>query len=112
MLDPEEGTSVFQTDLLKDKVVFITGGGTGLGLGMAKKLAELGARLAIASRSRDHLEAGAEELKKKGAQVHVATCDVRKFDEVEAAVASTVEKFGRIDALINNAAGNFLCPSE
>ncbi len=103
---------MYRTDLLKDKVIFITGGGTGLGKSMALRFAELGAKLVLASRSRDHLDPTAEEIRKKGAECHVATCDVRKYDEVEAAVKSSVAKFGRIDALVNNAAGNFLSQTE
>jgi NAD(P)-dependent dehydrogenase (short-subunit alcohol dehydrogenase family) len=103
---------VFRNDLLKDKVILVTGGGTGLGLAMARRFGELGAKLVLASRSLDHLETAATELRGKGADVHVATCDVRKYDEVEAVVASSVAKFGRIDGLVNNAAGNFLAPTE
>src|SRR5580693_2535513 len=103
---------MFRTDLLKGKVVLVTGGGTGLGKSMALRFAELGARLVLASRSREHLDPAAAEIAAKGAECHVTTCDVRRYDEVEAAVRSSVERFGRIDALVNNAAGNFLCPTE
>src|SRR5947209_4845654 len=103
---------MFRTDLLKDKVVVVTGGGTGLGKAMALRFAELGAKLVLASRSREHLDPTAEEIRAKGAECHVGTCDLRRSGEVEAVVRSSVERFGRIDALVNNAAGNFLCPTE
>jgi NAD(P)-dependent dehydrogenase (short-subunit alcohol dehydrogenase family) len=103
---------MFRSDLLAGKVILVTGGGTGLGKSMALRFAELGAKLVIASRSLEHLESAAAEIRGKGAECHVATCDVRRYDEVEAAVASLVSRFGRIDALVNNAAGNFLCPTE
>jgi len=103
---------MFRTDLLKDKVILVTGGGTGLGKAMSLRFAELGARLSLASRQREHLDEAASEIRAKGAECHVGTCDVRRYDEVEAVVRSTVERFGRVDALVNNAAGNFLCPTE
>lgn len=103
---------MFRPDLLKGKVILVTGGGTGLGKAMALRFAELGAKLVLASRSRDHLDPTAEEIRGKGAECHVGTCDVRKYDEVEAVVKSAVERFGRVDGLINNAAGNFLSQTE
>jgi NAD(P)-dependent dehydrogenase (short-subunit alcohol dehydrogenase family) len=103
---------VFRNDLLKNKVILVTGGGTGLGKAMSLRFAELGAKLVLASRSREHLDATAAEIQAKGAECHVGTCDVRKYDEVEAVVRSSVARFGRIDALVNNAAGNFLSQTE
>src|SRR5438105_6321906 len=103
---------MFRTDLLKGKAILVTGGGTGLGKAMSLRFAELGAKLVLASRSKEHLDPTAEEIRAKGAECHVGTCDVRKYDEVEAVVKSAVERFGRIDALVINAAGNFLCPTE
>jgi NAD(P)-dependent dehydrogenase (short-subunit alcohol dehydrogenase family) len=102
---------MFRTDLLKDKVILVTGGGTGLGKAMALRFAELGAKLVLASRSREHLDPTAAEIREKS-ECHVGTCDVRRYEEVEAVVRSAVERFGRIDALVNNAAGNFLSPTE
>ena len=103
---------MFQKDLLKDKVIFITGGGTGLGKSMALGFAGLGAKIAICGRRRDVLEAAAKEFGKKGAEVFFDTCDIRKYDEVEKVVDGIYQKFGKIDGLINNAAGNFICPTE
>jgi NAD(P)-dependent dehydrogenase (short-subunit alcohol dehydrogenase family) len=105
---------VFRSDLLKDKVIVVTGGGTGLGKSMATRFAELGARLVLTSRSLDHLTTGAEEIRGKvaGARVEPIACDLRQPDHVEAMVKQTVEKFGRVDILINNAAGNFLAQTE
>jgi NAD(P)-dependent dehydrogenase (short-subunit alcohol dehydrogenase family) len=103
---------VFRNDLLAKKTILVTGGGTGLGKAMALRFAELGANLVLASRKREHLEEAATEMRAKGAQVLVETCDVRKYEEVEKVVESACTRFGSIDALVNNAAGNFLCPTE
>ena len=103
---------MFRPDLLKNKTILVTGGGTGLGKSMALRLAELGANLVVASRKPDHLEAAAKEIGAKGAPCLTVACDVRDFAQVENAVKQAVERFGRLDALINNAAGNFLCPTE
>ncbi len=105
---------MFKTDLLKGKVVVVTGGGTGLGKSMALRFAQLGAKLVLTSRSLDHLQPAAEEIRQavSGAEVQVAACDIRMPDQVEAMVQGTVEKFGKLDVLINNAAGNFLAQTE
>jgi len=103
---------MFRGDLLKDKVVIVTGGGTGLGKSMALRFAELGARLSLTSRSSEHIESAAEEIRKRGGEAHAVACDVRQPDQVDAMVRSTVEKFGRVDVLVNNAAGNFLAQTE
>ena len=81
---------------------------------MATRFAELGARLVLTSRSLAHLEPTAEELRKKikGAEIHAVACDIRQPAEVDAMVASAVAKFGRVDVLLNNAAGNFLAQTE
>lgn len=101
----KEGTFAGRTAL-------ITGGGTGLGLSMALKLADLGANLALVSRDPGHIEPACEKVRERGAKAIAVRCDVRKFEEVEAAVDETEKTFGGIDVLINNAAGNFLCPTE
>ncbi|RMG11843.1 MAG: SDR family oxidoreductase, partial [Planctomycetota bacterium] len=93
-------------------VIVVTGGGTGLGKSMALRFAELGARLVIASRRREVIEAAVAEVEERGAQGLAVPCDVRDPAAVDALVARAVERFGRIDALVNNAAGNFLCPTE
>ena len=103
---------MFRDGLLDGKVVVVTGGGTGLGKAMATRFAELGARLVLTSRSRAHLDPTADELRQKGAEVLVVPCDIRVFTEVEAMVNDTVARFGRIDILVNNAAGNFLAQTE
>lgn len=103
---------MFQPGLLKDKVIIVTGGGTGLGRAMAERFGELGARLVITSRNPEHLESTAAELRVRGVQVIAPPCDVRSPEAVEAMLDATIKQYGRVDALINNAAGNFLCPSE
>jgi NAD(P)-dependent dehydrogenase (short-subunit alcohol dehydrogenase family) len=79
---------------------------------MAHRFGSLGANLLIASRKEDVLKAASDELKETGADVAWAVCDVRKPDEVSAMVQVAKEKFGAIDVLLNNAAGNFICPTE
>ncbi|HEY9775558.1 MAG TPA: SDR family oxidoreductase [Planktothrix sp.] len=95
-----------------NKVAIITGGGTGLGKAMAKKLVERGDKVVLASRNPDHIEPAARELVEAGGEAIAIQTDVRDAAQVELLVNKTVEKFGRIDILINNAAGNFTVPSE
>jgi len=103
---------MFQEDLLKNKTIIITGGGTGLGKSMAQRFGELGANLVITSRKQEVLDATAIELRETGAQVLPIACDVRKPIEVQNVVDETINKFGKIDILLNNAAGNFISPTE
>jgi len=103
---------IFQTDLLKDKTIIITGGGTGLGKSMAVRFAELGAKLVIASRKEEVLKQAQKEIQSKGAQTLAIPCDIRRPAEVQAMVSQVIEKFNSIDVLINNAAGNFISPTE
>src|SRR6185295_17268660 len=103
---------MFRSDLLKDKVVVVTGGGTGLGKSMALRFAQLGAKLVLTSRSPDHINGAAEEIRKAGGVAEAIPCDVRKPETVDAMVEAAVAKLGKIDVLINNAAGNFLAQTE
>ncbi|HEV2735338.1 MAG TPA: SDR family NAD(P)-dependent oxidoreductase, partial [Longimicrobiaceae bacterium] len=103
---------MFRDDLLREKTVLVTGGGSGLGLSMAKKFAALGARVAITGRSEERLAGAAREIDPTGERVFTHPCDVRDFAQVEAAVAAVDERFGGVDVLVNNAAGNFLAATE
>lgn len=103
---------MFRDDLLSGKTVLVTGGGSGLGLSMAKKFAALGGRVAITGRSAERLSGAAAEIDPSGERVFAHPCDVRDFAQVEALVAAVVERFGGVDVLVNNAAGNFLAPTE
>lgn len=103
---------MFEKGLLEQKTIIITGGGTGLGKSMAQRFGELGANLIITSRKQDVLDSTAIELRETGAQVLPIACDVRKPLEVQNVVDETIKKFGKIDILINNAAGNFISPTE
>ena len=93
-------------------VALITGGGTGLGRAIGVALAQDGYNLAIASRSADHLTAGAGELRGRGARVLEVPTDVRVPDQVAHLVDSVHREYGRLDVLVNNAAGNFVAPAE
>ena len=103
---------MFQTGLLKGKSIIITGGGTGLGKSMATRFAELGADLVITSRRQNVIDETAEELRQYGGQVLAVSCDVRDPDQVQHMVDETVKTFSKIDILLNNAAGNFISPTE
>lgn len=103
---------MFKENCLDGQTVIVTGGGTGLGKSMALRFAELGANLVITSRNLEHLEPAAEEIRKLGAKALAIPCDIRDFAKVEAMVAEAEAEFGHIDTLVNNAAGNFLCPTE
>jgi NAD(P)-dependent dehydrogenase (short-subunit alcohol dehydrogenase family) len=98
--------------LLQDKVVWITGGGTGLGRAMASRFGELGARLVLSGRRPEPLEEAAAAIRERGGTACSAPCDVREPKSVDAALERALAESGRLDALVNNAAGNFLCPSE
>ncbi len=98
---------------LTDKTIVVTGGGTGLGRAMATYFLKLGAHVVIASRKLDVLEKAASEMEAEmGGQVLPVACDVRDMSSVEQLLAAAVERFGRVDALLNNAAGNFISPTE
>jgi len=104
---------MFKDNELKDKVIIVTGGGSGLGKSMTKYFMQLGAKVVITSRKMEKLQATADELSKetKGEILPIA-CDVRSYAEVENVLAKTLEKFGKVDGLVNNAAGNFISPTE
>jgi len=104
---------MLRDDALKGKTVIITGGGTGLGKSMGTYISQLGANLVISSRKTDVLEKAAAEIAKEtGNDVLPVTCDVRNYEEVENVLNTAVDKFGQVDILINNAAGNFISPTE
>jgi NAD(P)-dependent dehydrogenase (short-subunit alcohol dehydrogenase family) len=103
---------VFQRDLLKGRAIFLTGGGTGLGRSMALRFSELGARLFLVGRREEPLRETCEEIRRLGADATYATCDVRDYAAVEAAAAQAEQQFGEINALVNNAAGNFIARTE
>jgi NAD(P)-dependent dehydrogenase (short-subunit alcohol dehydrogenase family) len=103
---------VFQPDLLKDRAIFITGGGTGLGRSMALRFAELGARMFLVGRREQPLMETCDEIHRTGGAAAFATCDVRDFAAVEAAAAAAEAQYGRIDTVVNNAAGNFIARTE
>ena len=104
---------MLRDDALKGKTIVVTGGGSGLGKAMSTYFLELGANVVITSRNMEKLENTAKELEEKtGGQVLPVQCDVRHYDQVEAMVNASVDKFGQVDVLLNNAAGNFISPTE
>ena len=104
---------MLKPDALKGKTIIITGGGTGLGKSMGKYMLQLGANLVITSRKKDVLDKTASELETEtGGKVLALSCDVRKYDEIENVLKETESRFGRIDGVLNNAAGNFISPTE
>jgi len=103
---------MFQKDLLKDRAIFLTGGGSGLGRSMALRFAELGAHLFVVGRREEPLKEVCDEIHRTGGSAAYATCDVRDPAAVETAAAAADQQFGRIDTLVNNAAGNFMARTE
>lgn len=101
---------MFAPDLLRSKRILITGGGTGLGKGMAARFLELGATVYICGRREEVLKAAADELKTKG-PIHTIPCDIRSLEAVEQMIGSIWSE-GPLDILVNNAAGNFIARSE
>lgn len=125
--------NIFRDGILNGRVAFVTGGGTGITGGVARALAEAGANVALVSRSMDHLEPAAKAIndardssaaEARGSsptvrdgvsligEAFAVTADVRVPDQIEKAIAATVERFGKIDIVVNGAAGNFLCKPE
>jgi len=103
---------LFQQTLLKDRAIFLTGGGTGLGRSMALHFAKLGARLFLIGRREEPLKKTCEEIHRDGGAAAYTTCDVRDYDAVETAMAAAENHWGEIDTLVNNAAGNFMARTE
>src|ERR1700684_620426 len=107
--DPRE---TFAPDAMAGRVALITGGGTGIGFGIARTLGLLGAKISIMSRKEDVLAKAAAELEAFGIETFYASADVRDYDQVQAAIEATVKRLGSLDILVNNAAGLFHCPAE
>ena len=103
---------MFQPNLFKGRAIFISGGGSGLGRSMALKFAELGSQIFIIGRREQPLKDVCEEIRRAGGSAGYATADVREPAAVESAVAAAFQQFGRIDTLVNNAAGNFMARTE
>jgi NAD(P)-dependent dehydrogenase (short-subunit alcohol dehydrogenase family) len=103
---------MFEKNLLAGRTIFLTGGGTGLGRSMALRMAGLGAKLFLVGRRQDPLREVAGEIRAANGVCGYATADVRDYAAVEAAVAAAEKEFGRVDTLINNAAGNFIARTE
>ena len=104
---------MLKADSLAGKIIVVTGGGSGLGKAMTTYFLELGAKVVITSRNMDKLLKVQEELEAAtGGQVLPVACDVRNYEEVEQMRDKALQAFGRIDVLVNNAAGNFISPTE
>jgi peroxisomal 2,4-dienoyl-CoA reductase len=104
--------TIFAEGVLQGHVALVTGGGTGITGGVARAFAEAGASVALVSRKIEHLKPAAEAINAAGGKAIPVVADVRQPDQVEQAVAQTIEAFGKIDIVVNGAAGNFLCAAE
>jgi peroxisomal 2,4-dienoyl-CoA reductase len=104
--------TVFRDDLFAGQVALVTGGGSGIGRGIADLLAVLGAHVVLASRKLERVDAAAAEIRAAGGKASGVAVDVREPERVQAMIADVQREHGRIDLLVNNAAGNFYAPSE
>ncbi|CAN5346003.1 SDR family oxidoreductase [soil metagenome] len=104
-------SSIFVTGLLRRKSALVTGGGSGIGRGIAKRLAEQGARVALVGRTLEKLENVAREIREGGGEASTHACDVRDYATVESVVNAAADKHQGIDVIVNSAAGNFLAPA-
>jgi peroxisomal 2,4-dienoyl-CoA reductase len=111
-LQPANAASVFRPGLFAGQVALVTGGGSGIGRGIADALAGLGAHVVLASRKQERVDAAAAEIRAAGGQASGVAVDVREPERVQQVVRDIAEQHGRIDLLVNNAAGNFYAPSE
>ncbi len=106
-------TGMLQPGSLKGKTIIVTGGGTGLGRSMGKYFLELGANLVITSRKKDVIDKAAAELSQEtGGKVLAVPCDVRQYEEITNVIEKAEGEFGAITGVVNNAAGNFISPTE
>jgi len=105
-------TNIFSDNILEGKVAFVTGGGTGITGGVARAFAEHGAKLAITSRKEENLAAMKKVVEDNGGECFAVAADVRDYAAVENAIAKTIEHYGKIDIVVNGAAGNFLCAAN
>lgn len=113
MADRTQHGVMLREGAFSGRTIVITGGGTGLGRSMAQTLLSLGAKLVICGRRADVLEHTAEELHREtGGEVLAQPCDVRHTEQVEALATAAFDRFGAVHGLVNNAAGNFICPTE
>jgi NAD(P)-dependent dehydrogenase (short-subunit alcohol dehydrogenase family) len=103
---------MFSSDMFKGRAIFISGGGSGLGRSMALHFAELGANIFIIGRREEPLRSVCDEIAKAGGSAAYASSDVRDYSAVEAAAQKAYDQFGRIDTVVNNAAGNFMARTE
>ena len=111
-LPTPEAAGQLPADLFADQVAVVTGGGTGLGLEISRGLCALGAEVAVLSRNTDHHAGLLEEAAERGWKAYAVAMDVREPDQVRRAKDRVLERSGRADLLVNNAAGNFVCPAE
>ncbi len=105
-------TAYFSKNLFQNKTVFITGGSSGINLGIARNFAAVGADLGLCGRSQDKLDAASAELRALGARVSAHVADVRDYPALETTMRQVKETLGSIDTLVCGAAGNFPCPAE
>lgn len=101
----------FAADALAGRVALVTGGGSGIGLGIARALSACGARVVLASRNTERLTGAVELITAAGGDATAVQTDVRNYDEVEAAVRTAIDTYGALDIMIANAAGNFVAPA-
>ena len=104
--------SIFRSDAFQDKVIIITGGGSGIGRCTADELSALGAQVVITGRKQEKLDKVSQEIIEDGGKVHSIVCDNREEQQVKEMIAEVIEKFGRLDGLVNNAGGQFPSPLE